>query len=189
MPSAIHNGLVISSSAHHHSLTTHEAQRTQQLLRAAAGLAVLQHHSDFGLDDLAPVAAVTLDHLVRAPGVFQTDEQIVEEEDFWPVVQKALRQALTELVRMRQREGGNLEKDLERRVATMRQATTRIQRHARLDLELFLGGVRLQPDVILETAVVGEMLLRRQENSGCPAPDQERDAGGSSAEVRLDDEF
>src|SRR5262249_42063450 len=27
---------------------------------------------------------VTLDHLARAPGVFQTDEQIAEEEDFWP---------------------------------------------------------------------------------------------------------
>jgi uncharacterized protein (TIGR00255 family) len=33
---------------------------------------------------------VTLDQLARAPGVFQTDEEIVEEEDFWPSVQKAL---------------------------------------------------------------------------------------------------
>src|SRR5258708_30581921 len=32
---------------------------------------------------------VNLDHLARAPGVFQTDEQIVEEEDFWPAVQKS----------------------------------------------------------------------------------------------------
>jgi len=30
---------------------------------------------------------VTLDQLARAPGVFQTDEQIVEEEDFWPAVE------------------------------------------------------------------------------------------------------
>src|SRR5712691_8598487 len=46
---------------------------------------------------------VTLDHLARAPGVFQTDEQIVEEEDFWPAVRKALTQALTGMVNMRQR--------------------------------------------------------------------------------------
>src|SRR5436190_14466736 len=55
---------------------------------------------------------VTLDHLVRAPGVFQTDEQIVEEKDFWPAVKRALKGALTMLVKMRQREGQHLAKDL-----------------------------------------------------------------------------
>src|SRR3989475_5586279 len=50
-------------------------------------------------------APVTLDQLARAPGVFQTDEQIVEEENFWPAVEKALRKALLALVKMRQREG------------------------------------------------------------------------------------
>ncbi len=73
---------------------------------------------------------VTLDQLARAPGVFQTDEQIVEEENFWPAVQKALKKALTELVKMREREGAHLARDLKQRVATMRQATTRIQKHA-----------------------------------------------------------
>ncbi|MCX6895873.1 MAG: YicC family protein, partial [Verrucomicrobia bacterium] len=34
---------------------------------------------------------VTLDHIVRAPGVFQTDEEIAEAEDFWPAVGKALK--------------------------------------------------------------------------------------------------
>src|SRR5580765_764951 len=51
---------------------------------------------------------VTLDHLARAPGVFQTDEQLVEEEDLWPSVQKALKVALAQLVRMREREGIHL---------------------------------------------------------------------------------
>ena len=35
---------------------------------------------------------VTLDHLARAPGVFQTDEELAVEEDFWPAVEKALKQ-------------------------------------------------------------------------------------------------
>jgi uncharacterized protein (TIGR00255 family) len=73
---------------------------------------------------------VTLDHLARAPGVFQTDEQIVEEENFWPTVESALKRALTELVRMREREGAHLCRDLELRIATMRKATTRVQKHA-----------------------------------------------------------
>lgn len=74
--------------------------------------------------------AVTLDHLVRAPGVFQTDEQIVEEENFWPAVERSLKKALVTLVKMREREGRHLEQDLEKRVRLMRQAVSRVQRHA-----------------------------------------------------------
>jgi uncharacterized protein (TIGR00255 family) len=73
---------------------------------------------------------VTLDHLARAPGVFQTDEQIAEEEDFWPAVRKALTQAVAGMVAMRQREGGHLADDLAKRIAIMRKATARIQKHA-----------------------------------------------------------
>jgi uncharacterized protein (TIGR00255 family) len=73
---------------------------------------------------------VTLDHLARAPGVFQTDEQIVEEEDFWPAVQSALKKALVTLVRMREREGAHLATDLSKRIAIMRKASARIQQHS-----------------------------------------------------------
>ena len=74
--------------------------------------------------------AVTLDHLVRAPGVFQTDEQIAGEENFWPAVEKALKQALAALVKMREREGAHLKQDLVERVEIMRHAATQIQKHA-----------------------------------------------------------
>jgi uncharacterized protein (TIGR00255 family) len=74
--------------------------------------------------------SVTLDHLVRAPGVFQTDEEIAEEENFWPTVEKALNKALAALVKMRQREGAHLKQDLVERVAIMRQAATQVQMHA-----------------------------------------------------------
>jgi uncharacterized protein (TIGR00255 family) len=73
---------------------------------------------------------VTLDHLARAPGVFQTDEQIAEEEDFWPAVEKALKKALSSLVKMRVREGMHLEGDLKQRVVEMRKAVAQIQKHA-----------------------------------------------------------
>ena len=73
---------------------------------------------------------VTLDQLARAPGVFQTDEQIVEEKDFWPAVRKALERALEMLVKMRQREGANLGRDLAQRVSLMRKAAARIQKQA-----------------------------------------------------------
>jgi len=73
---------------------------------------------------------VTLDHLARAPGVFQTDEQIAEEEDFWPAVEKALKVALQAMVKMRQREGDHLRRDLAERISIMRRATARIQKNA-----------------------------------------------------------
>lgn len=72
---------------------------------------------------------VTLDHLARAPGVLQTDEQLAEEEDFWPAVEKALQKALEALLNMRGREGSHLALDLAKRVRIMRQAAARIQKH------------------------------------------------------------
>jgi uncharacterized protein (TIGR00255 family) len=73
---------------------------------------------------------VTLDQLARAPGVFQTDEQLVEEEDFWPAVEKSLKKALAALVRMREREGAHLAHDLAERITLMRRAAAQVQRHA-----------------------------------------------------------
>ena len=74
--------------------------------------------------------SVTLDHLVRAPGVLQTDEEIAEAEDFWPAVEKALTKALATLVKMREREGQHLAKDLAERVAIMRRAVKTVQENA-----------------------------------------------------------
>src|SRR3954470_7981468 len=63
---------------------------------------------------------VTLDQLARAPGVLQTDEQIAEEEDFWPAVEKALKAAVGGMVKMREREGAHLRDDLIKRIDVMR---------------------------------------------------------------------
>ncbi len=73
---------------------------------------------------------VTLDQVVRAPGVLQTDEELAVEEDLWPAVEKALKQSLSQMLRMREREGAHLALDLAQRVATMRKAAAQIQKHA-----------------------------------------------------------
>ena len=73
---------------------------------------------------------VTLDHLCRAPGVFQTDAELAEVEDFWPAVEKALKKALSALMQMREREGEHLAKDLEARVRVMRKLVAHIQKQA-----------------------------------------------------------
>ena len=73
---------------------------------------------------------VTLDQVLRAPGVFQTDEQLAESEDLWPAVEKALNQGLAALLKMREREGAHLAKDLALRISVMRKAVAQIQKQA-----------------------------------------------------------
>jgi len=101
---------------------------------------------------------VTLDQLARAPGVFQTDEQIVEEKDFWPAVKRALNGALMMLVKMRQREGQHLAKDLGKRISLMRKASLRIQKQA--------------PDVARRYR---QQLLDRIKEAGLQAPGEDDD--------------
>jgi uncharacterized protein (TIGR00255 family) len=78
---------------------------------------------------------VTLDQVLRAPGVFHTDEELAETENLWPAVQKALTQALAALLKMREREGAHLAKDLSARVGTMRTAVDKVQKQAPLTAE------------------------------------------------------
>ena len=80
---------------------------------------------DLGLEE-----AVSLDLILRAPRVLQAGEEISEAEDLWPAVQKALKSALAALVKMREREGAHLRRDLKARIATIRGATARVQDQA-----------------------------------------------------------
>lgn len=80
--------------------------------------------------DLKLEGPITLDMLIRVPGVVQTDEEMADAEDFWSAVEKALQQALATLVKMREREGAHLAKDLARRIDLMRRATTQVQKRA-----------------------------------------------------------
>jgi uncharacterized protein (TIGR00255 family) len=73
---------------------------------------------------------VTLDQVLRAPGVFQTDEELAGTEDLWPAVEKALNQSLAALLKMREREGAHLAKDLTSRIGIMHTAVDKIQKQA-----------------------------------------------------------
>jgi len=79
--------------------------------------------------ELKLAGAVTLDLLVRAPGVLEAEEES-DAEELWPAVEKALNQSLTTLVKMREREGAHLAKDLRARIETLRGAAERVQKQA-----------------------------------------------------------
>jgi uncharacterized protein (TIGR00255 family) len=103
--------------------------------------------------ELKLTGPVTLDLLARAPGVFETDEEPADAEDFWPAVEKALQHALRTLLKMRQREGSHLAKDLAGRVAIMRKSTAHIREHAPRVQERYR-----------------EQLVQRVKDAGLPTP-------------------
>jgi len=102
---------------------------------------------------------LTLDQLLRAPGVFQTDEELAEADAMWPAVEKALTTALAALIKMRQREGAHLAQDLAARVQVMGQCATKIQNQAPQSAERYR-----------------QQLTERIKAAGLPAPaaDDER---------------
>ena len=102
---------------------------------------------------------VTLDQLIRAPGVLQTDEELVEAEKIWPVLDQALKQALAALVKMREREGEHLARDLAGHIAVMRKAVRTVQKQTPLTAKNYR-----------------QQLVERIRTAGLesPAPDDER---------------
>jgi uncharacterized protein (TIGR00255 family) len=101
---------------------------------------------------------ITIGTILQAPGVLRAPEETLQAEDVWPAVEKALRAALGELVKMREREGKHLAKDLIHRLKTMRKELKEIR--------------ALHPDVVKKYRTA---LLERIQKAGLPIPaDDER---------------
>ena len=59
---------------------------------------------------------ITLDQVLRGPGVIDSESVEIETEEAWPALKKALNAALDQFVKMRQKEGEALAADLRKRV-------------------------------------------------------------------------
>jgi len=109
---------------------------------------------------------VTLEVLVRCPGVLETAAAEGEGEDHWPVVESALRMALTSLNATRGREGQALASDLSLRVGLLRAEVGRIRERAPAVLSRYreqlvqriraagLEGVGLDDERVLKELVI-----------------------------------
>ena len=77
--------------------------------------------------ELSAPGEITIGTILQAPGVMRSPEQSIDADDAWPVVQRALGIALSELIKMREREGKHLAKDLIHRLKTLRKEIKEIR--------------------------------------------------------------
>ena len=94
---------------------------------------------------------ITISTILQAPGVMRAPEDVLSAEEVWPAVDRALRAALADLIKMREREGKHLAKDLIHRLKAIRKS---------------LKDVRaLHPDVVKRYRLA---LLDRINKAGLP---------------------
>lgn len=73
---------------------------------------------------------VTIEQLIRIPGVIETVHPELDPARLWPGLRKALAAALAGMCRMRRAEGAHLKSDLEKRLRKMRRVCSLIARRA-----------------------------------------------------------
>src|SRR6201987_2718788 len=101
---------------------------------------------------------ITIATILRAPGVMRFPEEALNAEQAWPAIERALRGALADLIKMREREGKHLAKDLIHRLKAIRKKLKEV------------GA--LHPDAVKPYRAA---LLDRIQKSGLPvASDDER---------------
>ena len=108
--------------------------------------------------ELSAPGEITIGTILQAPGVMRTPEETIKAHEVWPSVERALRAALAELIKMREREGKHLAKDLIHRLKAVRKKLKEIR--------------ALHPDVVKKYRTA---LLDRIQKAGLPVPsDDER---------------
>jgi uncharacterized protein (TIGR00255 family) len=101
--------------------------------------------------ELSAPGEITIGTILQAPGVMRAPEEAIKSDEAWPPVERALRSALTELIKMREREGKHLAKDLIHRLKAMRKTLKEIR--------------ALHPEVVKKYRAT---LLERIEKAGVP---------------------
>ena len=103
--------------------------------------------------DLNAPGEITISTILQAPGVMRFPEEAQDAEEAWPAVESALQAALADLIKMREREGKHLAKDLIRRLKAIRKKLKEVR--------------ALHPDVVKRYRAA---LLDRIAKAGLPIP-------------------
>ncbi len=170
---AVSRGRLNVVIAYHHSASS------AQNLALDAGLARTYYRAMLDLQkELKAAGEINIETVLRAPGVLRLPEEQLSIDDAWPHVEASLREALADLVKMREREGKHLAKDLIQRLKVVRGCVRSIrqlhpgvlkrhrqslhERIQRAGLDLPLDDERLVKEVIFfaDKSDVSEELTR-----------------------------
>ncbi len=102
------------------------ASAAKPLLDAALAKSYLRAMRDLQ-KELNAGGEITIDTILRAPGVLGVQEDAFSVDAAWEPLEEALHEALKDLVRMREKEGKHLAKDLITRLKLVRQSLRKIR--------------------------------------------------------------
>jgi len=106
----------------------HTAKPANAALALDTHLAKIYYRAMLDLQkELNAAGEINIDTVLRAPGVLRAPEEEVSIDDMWPPVESALKEALADLVKMREREGKHLAKDLIHRLKIVRESVRKIR--------------------------------------------------------------
>ncbi len=110
------------------SVALHQNSDGKRSLALDVALARSYHDAMRALQkELGAPGEITIDTILQAPGVMRAPEPTIDAEQVWPAVQCALDAALTDLIKMREREGKHLAKDLIHRLKAIRKLLKEIR--------------------------------------------------------------
>ena len=128
--------------------------------------------------ELSAPGEIAIGTILQAPGVMRLPEEALDADEVWPTIKRALDAALTELLKMREREGKHLAKDLIHRLKVVRQEIkavralhpevvknyreTLLERIAKADIDISLTDERLVKEVVFfaDRSDISEELTR-----------------------------
>jgi uncharacterized protein (TIGR00255 family) len=141
------------------NVTMHSGPNGSNKLALDVELARSYHEAMRALQkELSAPGEITIGTILQAPGVMRLPEQSIDADKAWPAVERALRSALADLIRMREREGKHLAKDLIHRLKSIRKNLKEIR--------------SLHPDVVKKYRAA---MLERLEKAALPlATEDER---------------
>jgi uncharacterized protein (TIGR00255 family) len=135
-------------------VTLQESANGTRQLALDTGLARSYHEAMLTLQkELSAPGEITIGTILQAPGVMRSPEHTIEATAAWPILEQALAAALAELIKMREREGKHLAKDLIHRLKVLRKEIKEIR--------------ALYPDVVKKYR---SALLERIEKAGLNLP-------------------
>lgn len=109
-------------------IACHASASTSQKQAIDAALARTYYKAMVDLQKELKISGdISIDTVLRAPGVLRQPEEQISVETAWPHVESALKEALSDLVQMREREGKHLAKDLIKRLKVVRQSLRKIR--------------------------------------------------------------